>query len=268
MNKTIAAWSPKPGEGASFTADAIAQLLWEERTEGEKVGLLDLNTRTPWLKYQLGLDECVILDELLPLISAEGLTPEILCSHARNIYKKENLHFIGGINRPEFSRYNQTYFETLLDTAQCVYARTVLDAGNIPDLAGTITALQRADYIIVVLQPNYVAKHSLRHCLGILASWGIKKEKMGLVYNRYLPHDEEPQLMSVNLELKVLGVLNELGGAGNLSGYNWLLADKGQKAIAVYRENLRNILENSDILPEQQGKKKGSILPRFFAQGA
>jgi Flp pilus assembly CpaE family ATPase len=268
LNKTIAVWSPKPGDGASFTADALAQLLWEERAEGELIGLLDCNTRTPWLKYRLGLDECVILDELLPLASAGCLTPEILCRHAGNICKKESLHFIGGIRRPEFNRYSRLFFDILLDISQRVYTWTVLDAGNIPDQAGTVAALQRADYIITVLQPSYVSKQSLRHCRSLLTALEIDREKMGLVYNRYQVHDEEPQLMAAGLDYKVLGTLNELGREKNLSGYNWLFVDRGQKTVAAYRESLKNILEKSGLVTPRESKKKGGILPKLFARGA
>lgn len=268
MNSRIAVWSPKPGDGASLTAEAIVQMLGEERAEGELVSLLDFNTRTPWLKYRLGLDECVILDELLPLISSGSLTPEMLCRHARPIYKKEELHFIGGINRPEFSRYPRTFFESLLDTAQRVYDRVIIDAGNIPDSAGTMTALQRADYIIAVLQPSYISKQSLKHCLAILKALEVDRDKIGLVYNRYQAEDEDAQLMAASLDLKVLGTLNELGSAKNLSGYNWLTKDREKKTIAAYRESLRRILENCAILEPQESKKKGRMLPRLFARGA
>jgi len=268
--KTLAVWGPKPGDGASTVAKAAAELLWERRTEDtEKIVLLEYNTRTPYLKYQLGLDGRNLLDDMLPFISASKLTPDILGKYMVTIYNKEGLQFIGGIKRPELNgRYNHIHFNFLLDAVESISQKTVIDAGNIPDQAGTVTALKKADYILAVLQPSYVSKQCFKHCLSLFPALGINPDKVGIVYNRYSSQDEDPQVMAAGLNTAVLGTLNELGSEKNLTGHSWLLDDKGTKTVTAYRENLKNILEACRMLPPGESKKKGGLLPRFFVKGA
>lgn len=266
-HKTLAVWGPKPGDGATMVAEAITQMLWERRKDNEQIMLLDYNTRTPHLKYRLGLDDLNILDELLPFISSSKLTPEILSEYAVNIYHKEGMQFLGGIRRPEFNgRYNYINFNSLLDTVESYYHKTVIDAGNFLDLAGTVTALQRADYVLAVLQPSYVSKQCLKQSLSFFSSLGINPNKVGIIYNRYRINDEEPQIMSKGLDLKVLGILNELDSDRNLLGHSWLIDKKEKKDISLFRGNLKNILEKCKALQIEECKMK--ILPRFFAWGA
>lgn len=263
----LAVWGPKPGDGVSMTAEAITQMLWERREKDELIGLLDYNTRTPYIKYRLGLDEYYLLDDLLPFISADKLTPEILSKYAVDIYQKIGMQFIGGIKRPEFNgRYNYIHFDSLLDTAKRLYHKTVIDAGNILDIAGTVTALKRADYILAVLQPSFVSKQCLKQSLSLFPALGINPNKVGIVYNRYQDNDEKPQIMVAGLNLEVLGTLNELGSDKNFMGHSWLLDDKRHKNISAYRENLKNILEACKILPAAESNKKVKILPRLFAR--
>lgn len=268
--KVLAVWGPKPGDGASMLADAVTQILWERRkSDIEMIGLLDFNTRIPYVKYRLDLDRYNILDELLPYISAEKLTPEILGKHAVNIHNKEGMQFIGGIKRPEFNgRYNSTHFNSLIDAAAILYDKTVIDAGNIPDLAGTVTALKRADYILAVLQPSYVSKQCLKHSLSLFPALDVDLSKIGIVYNRYQANDEDPQIMAAGLDLEVLGTLGDLGSEKNLMGHSWLIDDKGQKNIFSYYENIRSILEACKMLPVAENKKKMKMIPRLFVKEA
>lgn len=268
--KILAVWGPKPGDGASMLAEAVTQILWERRkSDIETIGLLDYNTRTPYIKYRLSLDKYNLLDDLLPYISADKLTPEILGKYAVNIYHKEGIQFVGGIKRPEFNgRYNSTHFNRLIDAAAILYDKTIIDAGNIPDLAGTVTALKRADYILAVLQPSYVSKQCLKHSLSLFPALDIDSSKIGIIYNRYQANDEDPQIMAAGLNLEVLGTLSDLGSEKNLVGNSWLIDDKGQKNILSYYENTRSILEACKMLPVAENKKKMKIIPRLFAKEA
>lgn len=268
-HKILAVWGPKPGDGTTMVAEAITQMLWEKRKGNERIVLMDYNTRTPNLKYRLGLDDLNILDELLPFISSSKLTPEILVQHAVNIYQKEGVHFLGGIRRPEFNgRYNCTNFNKLLDTVESYYHKTVIDAGNILDLAGTVTALQRADYVLAVLQPSYISKQNLKQSRSFFPSLGINPNKIGIIFNRYRINDEEPKIMARGLDLKVLGILNELDSEKSHLEHSWLINTKEKKDISLYRENLKKILERCNILQIEECKEKIKILPRFFAWGA
>ncbi|PKM86609.1 MAG: hypothetical protein CVU87_11630 [Firmicutes bacterium HGW-Firmicutes-12] len=266
----LAVWGPKPGDGTSTVAEAITQILWEKRSQMKSlIGLMDFNTRTPCMKYRLGLDKYNLLDDLLPFISAKKLTPEILANYAVEIYGKESLQFVGGIKRPEFKgRYTEVHFNILLDTAQELFHKTIIDAGNVLDQTGTVTALKRADYILAVMQPNFVSKQCLKYGLSLFPALGIDSNKIGIVYNRYQKHDEQPQIMTSGLNVEFLGTLEELGSEKDLIGATWLLDEKKQNRVSSYRDSLSSILVACRMLPVVERKKKGKLLPRFFAKEA
>jgi Mrp family chromosome partitioning ATPase len=266
----LAVWGPKPGDGASTVAEAITQILWEKGPQMKSIiGLMDFNTRTPFMKYRLGLDKYNLLDDLLPFITAEELTPEILANYVVTVYGKERIQFVGGIKRPEFKgRYTDEHFNVLLDTAKEVFHKTIIDAGNVLDQAGTVTALKRADYILAVLHPSFVSKQCLKYGLSLFSALGIDSNKVGIVYNRYQKNDEEPLIMASGLNVEYLGTLNELGSEKNLIGCSWLIDEKKQYRVSSFRDSLSSILEACRMMPVVESKKKGKFFPDLFAKEA
>lgn len=264
----VALWSPKPGEGVSFTAEAVAHLFWNKREhDEEKIGLLDFNIKTPCLKYRLGLDECQLLDDLLPYIGAASLTPEILDWHALPVEKKEGLRFVGGIQRPEFyDRYTAAHFNILLAAAGKLFARTVVDAGSLLDNAGTITALKNADLILTVLQPTYVSKQCLKHALSLFPALGINPNKLGVVFNRYTQADEEPRVILTGLNVEVAGTLPDLGPAANHLDKASLWGEADGRHHQAYCDSLQDILEQYGFFAGGERKPK-SRLGRLFPRG-
>ncbi len=267
---TVAAlWSPKPGDGASLTCEGLARLLWQCRdNDGDAVGVLDFNIKTPCLKYRLGLDDKVVIDELLPYISGGSLTPDILREYAKEIQKKSGFYFVGGIERPElYSRYNSTHFNTILDVAGVLFSKTIIDAGSILDNAGTVTALKNAEIIFAVLQPDYVSRQCLKRSIGLFPAYGIDPNKVKVLINRHHPElgvGAEVVLKGLNLELA--GVLPDIGSSAYRSGESSLFDNQHDRAVLAYISALRDVLEKYGLVTGEK-KKKGGLMPRIFARG-
>ncbi|MCR4442772.1 MAG: hypothetical protein QHH10_10975 [Peptococcaceae bacterium] len=267
--KLIAVWSPKPGDGASLTTEAVAQLLWANRTyDEEMIGVLDFNIRTPSLKYRFKLDEARLIDELLPYIGGGFLTAGLLEKYARAVQKKNGLRFVGGIRRPEFySKYHPSCFNGLCEAAGDLFSKTVIDAGNVIDHAGTITALKNADLVLAVLQPNYVSKQCLKHSLGLFPAYGINPHKIKVVINRFSPGiDDAPELIASGLDVEVIGTLSDLGPAANMIGDTSVFDDAANRAVSSYLASLNEILEKCGLSTEKDKKKKGGIFSRVFVR--
>jgi len=268
--KVVAVWSPKSGDGASLTCEAMTQLLWQCRDNNQdSIGMLDFNVKSPWLKYRLELDEKVIIDELLPYISAGSLTPEVLRKYSREIRKKTGLCFVGGIGRPElYNRYNSTQFNTILNIAGALFRQIVIDAGSLLDNAGTVTALKNADLIFAVLQPDYVSRQCLKQSMGLFPAYGIDPNKVKILINWHHPQlSEEPAAVIKGLNLEMAGSLPDIGISVYRSGGTLLFDNQHDRAVLAYMSTLRDVLQKYGLVTDTSKKKTG-LMPRIFARGA
>lgn len=260
----VAIWSPKPGDGASLTAEAVSHVLYKNRTEEQKyIGLVDFNILRPYLKYRLGLDNSTVIDKLLPYIAAGSLTPDILLEYAPSINKQDKFRFIGGISRPELNkRYNATQFNIIMETARKFFSKTVINAGSSLDNVGTITALKNADLIIAVVQPNYLSKRCFKQALSLFPALGINPNKIKLVINRYGEKELEVHVIVAGLEVEVLGILNDLGTEANIIEEIPLWERKDNKNVIDYLNFLQDILEQCGLTVPREKEKKKKLLVR------
>ena len=263
-----AVWSPKSGDGASLTSEALAQLLWQCRDhDRDTVGILDFNVKSPCLRYRLGLDDKVVIDELLPFISAGCLTPDLLNKYSKETRKKNGLCFVGGISRPElYSRYSYAHFNTILNVAGVLFSQIVTDAGSLLDNAGTVTALKNADIIFAVMQPDYVSRQCLKHALGLLPAHGINPNKVKVLINRHHAQiTEEPAAVIKGLNVEMAGVLPDIGINAYSAGES-LFDNQYDRSVLTYMSELKNILEKYGLITGIS-RKKSSLLPRIFTRG-
>jgi len=265
----IAVWSPKPGDGASLTCEAMAQLLWSSRADSEEtVGVVDFDIKAPGLKYRFGFEDKDVLDELLPYVASGALTPGILRKYARETRKKKGLCFIGGTARPELcNRYNSTHFNSILGVAARSFDVTLIDAGSLLDSAGTVAALQNAALVFAVIQPDYLSGQCLRHALSLFPAYGIDPQKVRVLLNRFRPDlGWDPQAAVGGLGLKLAGTLPDLGSGACRGGDSPLFENQHDKAVSAYVSALRDVFEECGIAAS--GAKKRGTLPRIFSRGA
>lgn len=262
----VAAWSPKPGDGASLTAEAVSHVLYKQRTEEQEyIGLLDFNIKMPYLKYRLGFDDSTVIDELLPYIAAGSLTPEVLLEYAPSINKQDKYRFMGGLTRPElYNRYNATHFNTIMGESRKFFSKTVINAGSNLDNVGTITALKNADVILAVMQPNYLSKQCFKQAFSLFPALGINPNKIKMVINRCREKEVEAKVIASGLEVEVLGILNELGTEANIIEETLLWERTDNKNVTDYLNFLQDMLEQCGLtVPTEKKKKK-----KLFARGA
>lgn len=257
--QVITVWSPKAGDGASITTEALALGLCNVRVNEQlKIGVLDFNLKSPYLKYRFKLDGCLILDELKPFIGGGKLTAEVLTDYSQAVFGMEKLHFIGGMRRPElYNRYAYIQLNAILETARTYYDLILIDAGSLPDNAGTVTALRSGDLIMTVIQPSYVAKQCLKHSLSLFPALGINPHKVRLIINRYVSEIfDSPQVICAGLDVELTGTLPELGPIANLPTDDSLFASQSSKVVGAYNAELKQVMKKMELLNEKSPNPK------------
>jgi MinD-like ATPase involved in chromosome partitioning or flagellar assembly len=267
----VAVWSPKPGDGASFTTEAVSYALWKNREkEEEAVGVLDFDIKTPFLKYRFGLEESSVIDSLLPYIEAGKLSPEIVYDYAPRIARKVGLGFIGGIKRPEFyRRYNAIHFNAICDTTRCLYSKVVVDAGNVLDNAGTITALKNADLILALIQPDPISYHCLIEGLEQFPAYGINPNKVNVIVNRvWSALEEDYRGITTGLRVKTAGCLRDLGSHALTARKKPLFFQhhSPSKEMTTYLQSLQNILTSCGLVNTAKESNKQGLLQKLLVR--
>lgn len=255
----IAVWSPKAGDGCSFTAIHLAAAMRDIVDREDKVGLLDLNLKTSGLKYQLTFDDAQIIDELLPYVAAGRLTPEIMLECSKEMFRKDSgIWYIGGIAKPElYDQYTALQIHYIIENAKKLFHKTIIDAGSYLDNAGTITALKEADIIYAVIHPTYVSQQILKGMLDLLPMYGINPAKVTVIINRYSPEavGDSPEIILANLNVSLAGTLPELGheAISAVNSNRTVLREIGKRTITQYNTTIKSIL--ASLEPTVETKK-------------
>ena len=274
----IAVWSPKSGDGATLTTEALTNMMFSQKEKGGltggsdfNMGVLDFNLKAPYLKLRYGCDDSTVIDDLIPYVAGSILNAEILGEYSKKI--REGLHFIGGVRRPElYDKYNATHFNKLLEASKEYFTQVFVDAGSTLDNAGTVTGLKNADVILAIMQPNYISKYALKESLRLFPAYGINPNKVKLVLNRYVPDVfDTAEIIGAGLNLFIAGTLPELGPEASIISKNSIFEDKGKKRVAAYNQALLEICKEAGLCLESdndKAKKKGisKLLPRRLAK--
>lgn len=260
QDTVFAVWTPKAGDGGSFTAVHLAETL---RNVGgnEKIGLLDFDIKSDSLKYQLGLDSACLIDELLPYIAAGKLSAPLMLECAREVIKKgSNIWFVGGISQPGmYARYSFLQLHFIIKTAKSLFAKTIIDAGSLLDNAGTICALKEADVILAVLNPSYVSKQMLQRSLEKFPLMGINPGKVKIIINRFSPEiiGQNPKVIVEGLDIDLVGLLPDLGLEGFVAvNGNRTICGEKKKALLNYNTAMNDMLSKLEIIPKTKLERR------------
>ncbi len=179
QGKTIAFMACKGGSGATFLATNLAYIL---ATRGQKVALLDLN-------LQFGDASLFISDQIPPNTLADvadnisRLDASFLTSSMVQILP--NLGVLAAPEDPELAtKVKPEHIETLLSLARTEYDDVILDIGRTLN-ATSVTALDHADMIFLVLQETLPFIRDAKRLLHALEALGYSKDKIHLIVNRY-----------------------------------------------------------------------------------
>lgn len=258
----VAVWSPKGGDGATLTTDAIAHIL---SSRGLTTGVFDFNLKAPYLKLRYGLDDSAAIDDLIPFIAGGLITAEMLREHTQEV--TSGIFFLGGVRHPELhGRYNATHFNALLEAGRESFSRILVDAGSSLDNMGMITALKNADTILAVMQPNYISKHTLKEYLRLFPACGINPNKVKIVLNRYVPEVfGSPELITAGLNLALAGTLPEIGPEANIISDKSLFEGE-QKKVVAYNQSLADLLQANQLCETPEKGRKTALFPKLLAR--
>lgn len=251
----LAVWTPKAGDGGSFTTIHLAEALKNISEDEDKIGILDLNIKSDSLKYQLSLDFVHIIDELLPYIASGKLNSELMLECAREVFHKgSNLWYVGGVLRPElYVQYTSLQLHYIIKTAKNLFTRTVIDAGSLLDNTGTVIALKDADVILAVIHPSYVSRQLLYYSLSMFPAFGINPNKVKIVVNRFSPEiiGDNPHVIIDGLGVDLIGVLPDLGfEALTAVNRNRTVSIDNKRLVTNYTLAIKDIFEKLSLINE------------------
>lgn len=150
-NTLISILGAAPKDGASTIAINTALALAE--ASGKKIGVFDLNLKSPDMKDQLQLKGNKGFPVIQVDCDAKTLTPVSLLQ-ACEVYKHENLYVLTGLHRRDWAeRIKDEEIAVLLQVARQVFDITLIDVHSFPDNAATVQAIKNSDERWVVAQP-------------------------------------------------------------------------------------------------------------------
>lgn len=178
--RIITWWSASGGEGKTTLAASQAYQL--AKTTGEKVALLDFKEANPACNYWFN----IIAKDSLEIINAieKGcLNQNILEENIVTYTKAPNLKIFTGVDLYRINAWGAEYFDLLQSTLKYPYIIIDTNAGLF--FSGTVSALQGADTISVVVEPTYKSiEETLRWIDFIHDKWGVPKEYFKIYFNK------------------------------------------------------------------------------------
>lgn len=180
QQRIIAWWSASGGEGK--TTLAVSQAYQLAKTTGENVALLDFREANPACHYWYNLipEDSI---EIINVIEKGCLNQKILEDNMLTYSELPNLKIFTGVDLYRFSSWSPKYFDLLLGTLKYPYIVVDTNAGLF--FSGTISAIQGADIISVVVEPTYKSiKESNRWIDFIKDKWGVPQDKFRIHFNK------------------------------------------------------------------------------------
>lgn len=262
QGKIVTFWSGgKAGTGVTSTAFYIAQIL---KTKF-RVVLVDINLKSPQLAEFLtgSLDnENLTIDTLKPLITRGYIRPDEIFGKTVADKTNGNLRYLLGTNFPFKLGFSSGEIDMILEALQEKFDLVLVDVCAYPDNPGTLSALAKADQIVLVVEQDI-------SCLKLFGLWKIclgelpLNENVVTVINKY---DTENSLTRTYIEdffnAKAgycLPTINISAGKSSCLSLDEIASPK--KIIKDYKRELYRLGETITGQPllDQNTKKRFSV---------
>jgi pilus assembly protein CpaE len=193
----VAIFSGKGGVGKSVLAINLAAMLATET--GEDVALVDLDLQFGDVAVLLGLQP---VDTIADVPAAQRIDADFLGSVMPEAPGR--LRVLCSPLSPELAELvRPEHVAQVIDTLKAVFAHIVIDLSQHLDEVA-LTALERADRIVLVIDTNLPAIKDARLAFRIFSTLGIPGERVTLVLNRAdAPSDVTVAQIETNLDWKV-----------------------------------------------------------------
>ena len=229
--RVIVVGSGKGGVGTSFVAANLAKLMAEADPDMD-VALVDLNFRANDLAVIVNVEPGKTLKDLVPVIA--DLEPAIIRSVARNVATKLDL-FAAPPEAELTGLFTAEQLRLLIDGLRSCYDFVIIDGGAYADEAGA-TLHEAADLIMVILTPEILAVRGGKRFIDCLERFGISKNSMMAVINRWGPLSLSPERIAEYIGAPVTETLPE-------SDLVRLLLDEGRLLQAGDRSEVKHAFD-------------------------
>lgn len=186
--RVIVVSSGKGGVGTSFIAANLAKLMAESEPEMD-VALVDLNCRANDLAVIVNVEPVKTLKDLVPVVT--DLDSSLIRSVAQEV--EMNLALFAAPPEAEMTvLFTAEQLRLLIDGLKGCYDLLVIDGGVYADTAGA-SLHEAADLIMIVLTPEILAVRGGKRFIDCLERFGISKNSMMAVINRWGPLSLAPE---------------------------------------------------------------------------
>jgi pilus assembly protein CpaE len=185
LGKVTVVYSPGGGTGTSTIATNLSVALAQLRPESTV--LVDLDVEGGQVEILLGLTPRSGLASVSP--AAFRAADESVLGYYLTVHEPSSLRvLLGTTNLADAGLVTEEHVAVALDTLRRYFAHVIVDTrGDFGDCA--ITALQRADRVLVVATPALTVLHDVRECHRIFTQLlGLKEERIQYVLNHPFPY--------------------------------------------------------------------------------
>lgn len=214
LSPLIAGWGVSPKAGVTSILACAATSL--AKRSNLKIGVLDLNFKSPELRDLLGLRHTV-KDFLLIQsdLSSNMLVPQALLNVMVRKKEHPNVAYLLASPRREYAGLvTKGEIDVLLKVARSTFDVVFVDVNSYPDNAATLRALKQATEKWVITDPSVSSfQSSWRDWYeNVFQLYGFGLEEFHLVVNKTYPEQSySSQTIAKTMNLKLVGELPKLG---------------------------------------------------------
>ena len=194
-------WSAGGGVGKTTLASAYAVHL-AKKNKDDDVALLDFNEVFPRI-HKVFKAEHLSLSPVYDAIEKKEVSINVLKSV---MDKKQGVWIMPGVFLSDFEQYGPDHYVEIIKLAKQMFKEVVIDVNAGMFFSTTYAALIESDEIRVVLEPSlYSLEDTIFACDFIVNSWGIDRNKIKTIVNKYdngdIDSDAVKRIMEVETDI-------------------------------------------------------------------
>jgi len=229
--RVVVVGSGKGGVGTSFISANLAGLS-AAAGPGLDIALVDMNCRANDLAAIVNIEPGKTLKDLVPVVG--DLEPALIGSVAQKILPTVDL-FAAPVEAELTEIFSAEQLRLLVDALRGCYDLVIIDSGAYAD-AAKASLYEIADLLLIILTPEILAVRGGKRFIDCLERFGISKNNMMAVINRWGPLSLSPERISEYVCLPVMEKLPE-------SDVVRILMDEGRLLRSADRDNIKQAFE-------------------------
>lgn len=205
----ITLYGPRQGLGTTFSAINLTACI----SKKYDTILADLNMHSPDIKKYLGINESHSIDNLISLYDAHILNRDTLSNNMITT-KKIKARILGGTFFPERAEYiEMEKMENILDVLNDSSEVVICDTHNELNNAATVSALIKADIVMLIINQNPIILEEAEKRLSVLRN--LKGMNISKVYGIINAYNDAVQADAISIKedykIKLLATIRDVG---------------------------------------------------------